>query len=140
MNLKLDWILGIDVKKENIKYICSRGLKAANERIVYSSGKAIVIYFPKLNVQHYYKEHSQAISVIEISGDNRLVASGEEGDSPEIHIWEMKNRYNLVKFKKLHKESITFLKFFKEDRQLITASHNTTTFYQSETPIVILSL
>ena len=123
--------MGIDAKKENIKYICSQGLKAANERIIYSSGKAIIIYFPKLNVQHYYKEHRQAISVIEISGDNRLVASGEEGDSPEIHIWELKNRHNLVKFKKLHKESISFIKFFKNDRQLITASQNQTISLQA---------
>jgi len=50
-------------------------MKAANEKIIYSVGRVIIIYFPKLNAQYYYKEHVQNISVIEISQYQRLVAS-----------------------------------------------------------------
>lgn len=103
MNLELEWIFGINEGQNRLKYICSEGMKAANERILYSIGKVIIIYFPKLNAQYYYKEHNQNISVIEISSDQRLVASAEEGDQPELHIWNMKNRIALVKFKHLHK-------------------------------------
>ncbi len=82
MNLTVDWVFGINCKVSNIKYTCSKGLKAANERIVYTVGKIIIVYFPKLNIQHYYKEHTQSISVIEISKDQRFAASGEEGNYP----------------------------------------------------------
>jgi WD40 repeat protein len=141
LNLEVDWIYGINAKRQNIKHVCSKGLKAANERIVYTVGKVIIVYYPKLNSQQYYKEHRQSISVIEISKEQRLAASGEEGEYPQIHIWDMTTKKTLVKFSNLHKDSITFLKFIKNDRQLITASHNST-FSQSkmQTPLVILNL
>jgi hypothetical protein len=40
------------------------GQKAGNERILYAVGKTIVIYYPKLNMQHYYSHHIKPISVI----------------------------------------------------------------------------
>lgn len=51
------------------------GQKAGNERIIYSVGKMVVIYFPKLNMQQYYKGHTQSISVIEVSKFNKIAAS-----------------------------------------------------------------
>jgi hypothetical protein len=53
--------------------------KAGNERIIYSVGRIIIIYFPKLNLQRYYKGHSQPISVIEISRSKKMAASAEKG-------------------------------------------------------------
>jgi hypothetical protein len=73
----------------------------------------VVIYYPKLNVQQYYKGHSQAISVIEVSKFNKLAASAECGEYPSIQIWDIENRVNLIKFKGVHKCPIKFLKFFK---------------------------
>ena len=135
MNLTVDWVFGINCKVSNIKYTCSKGLKAANERIVYTVGKIIIVYFPKLNIQHYYKEHTQSISVIEISKDQRFAASGEEGNYPEIHIWDLRTNSNVLKFKKLHKDSINFLHFFKDDKQLITTSGNSL-----QSPLIILDI
>lgn len=101
----------------------------------------IIVYYPKLNIQQYYKEHRQSISVIEISSKQKLVASGEQGDYPQIHIWDMETKKTLVKFKKLHKDSISFLKFFKNDKQLITASQTSALHHLSfHSPFVVINL
>jgi WD40 repeat protein len=103
-------------------------------------GKVVVVYFPKLNMQRYYKGHTQPISVIEISKLNRLAASAESGEYPAIHVWDMESRLNLIKFKRIHKYSIKFLKFFRNDRYLITASESLKFGGSIESPIIVLKL
>ncbi len=51
------------------------GQKAGNERLIYAVGRVVVVYFPKLNLQRYYKDHAQPVAVIEISRLSRLAAS-----------------------------------------------------------------
>jgi uncharacterized protein with WD repeat len=139
MNLQPEWVFGINAQPQNVKYICSTGCKAANEHILYSVGKVVVIYFPNLNAQHYYQQHRYSISVIEISKGQRLVASAEEGEYPEIHIWDLTSKLTLCKFKQLHKEAVEFLRFFKNDRQLVTTSRSPASPHP-QTPIIILNL
>lgn len=103
-------------------------------------GKVVVVYFPKLNVQRYYKGHTQPISVIEISKLSKLAASAENGEYPAIHLWDVETRMNLIKFKRIHKYSIKFLKFFRNDRYLITASESLKFGGAIESPVVVIKL
>lgn len=140
LNLQFEWVFGVEVGRENIRFMRVEGQKAGNERIIYSIGKIIVIYFPKLNTQQYYKGHAHPISVIEVSQFNKIAASAESGEYPSIHIWDVHNRINLAKFKRVHKYPVKYLKFFKEDRYLITASEAIKFGGEIESPIIVLKL
>lgn len=124
LNLQVGWIFGINIGTQNIRFMKVDGQKAGNERIIYTVGKIIIIYYLKLNIQRYYKNHINPISAIEISKNNKLIASAEEGQYPQIHIWDAKTRLNLLKFKGLHKFTVKFIKFINEDKFLLTASEN----------------
>ena len=63
----------------NIKYLKLQNKKAGNEIIIYCIGKIIVIYYPKLRQQKYYKNHQQDIVAIEISKFKKIIASAENG-------------------------------------------------------------
>jgi hypothetical protein len=57
MNLSVDWIFGINVSRQTIRFLRVEGRKAGNERIIYVVGRAVVMYYPKLNTQRYYVRH-----------------------------------------------------------------------------------
>jgi WD40 repeat protein len=102
-------------------------------------GRVVVVYFPKLNMQRYYKDHTQPVSVIEISHHNRLAASAEGGDYPSIHVWDLETRLNLVKFKRIHKYGIKLMRFFRNDKYLLTISESSKGG-TVESPVVLLKL
>lgn len=90
-------------------------------------------------MQRYYKDHTQPVSVIEISHHNRLAASAEGGDYPSIHVWDLETRLNLVKFKRIHKYGIKLMRFFRNDKYLLTISESSKGG-TVESPVVLLKL
>lgn len=75
LNLSVNWIFGINVSRQTIRFLRVEGRKAGNERIIYVVGKAIVMYYPKLNTQKYYVHHRQPVTVIEVGYHRKMVAS-----------------------------------------------------------------
>jgi WD40 repeat protein len=58
-----------------------------------------------------------SISVSKASG---IVASGEIGDRPAIHIWDLKTRLNFGVIKGNHQNAISLLDFFSNDNLLVS--------------------
>ena len=97
-------------------------------------GKVVVVLYPNLNVQKNYVRHCQAVSVLELSPCQKMVASGEMGSNPTIHLWEIKTLRTIATFKKVHKHSISFIKFTWEGKFLITVGE------RENAPVIILNI
>lgn len=98
-------------------------------------GRVVVLFFPKLNKQHYYQQHRQQVAVLEVSREQRLVASAESGDDPEIHIWDSRSLLTLARLKGLHREGVTMLRFLKGERELLSVSSGV-----GRAPLIIVNL
>ena len=135
-NPTMQWIYGIRIDdiREPIHYLQLSSQKAANEQLLYICGNNVVIFFPKLNTQQFYCRHSKPVSCIEISQSKRIAASGEMGDDPQIHIWDIKSLRTLWILDSLQKSSVAFLKFIDDDRSLVTVGE------RDQSPITIVSL
>lgn len=63
-----------------------------------------------------------------------LIASGEKGDNPKIHIWDVHTLKTIHVFVGDHKSDIYLLEFIKDDSLLITCSLRT------NTPVVVYNV
>lgn len=121
-NPVMKWVYGIRVDdiKYPLHYRKTQYYKAANEKFIYICGKNVVVLYPKLNTQNNYTRHSKPVSCVEVASCDQVVASGEMGLYPSIHIWHLKTAKCIQKFDKVHKNSIKLLKFLRGDELLIT--------------------
>jgi hypothetical protein len=55
---------------------------------------------------------------LDIAEEHNLVASGELGTLPAIHIWDSQTQSNIGIIKGLHQDGVNLLKFFKKDEFL----------------------
>jgi WD40 repeat protein len=69
-----------------------------------------------------------------MSSCNTIVASGEMGYNPSIHIWNLKTGTCLVKFERVHRYSIKMLKFMRGDEVIVSVSDKV------NNPIVIVDI
>ena len=139
MNLKLAWVVGMDVGQNKIHYLRGgKKRKANSEQIIYSVGKIIVIFLPKLNMQRYYKGHKQPVTAIEVSPSGRLVASAEGQAPADVHLWDLQTRLLIRKFRGLHQSAITILRLEEQAGILVTSSRSEREGIVS--PIVVIHL
>lgn len=73
-----------------MQYRKCAGEKAASEKLVYFTANIVVLYFPKLGEQKYYLEHEQEVVSLAMAqrANSSLMASGELGARPAIHVWD----------------------------------------------------
>jgi WD40 repeat protein len=93
----------------------------------------VVILFEKLNEQQHYVEHENAIASLAVSHSS-LIASGEKGESPKIHIWDVHTLKTIHVFQGDHKSDVYLLEFIHDDRLLVTCSLRT------NTPVVVYNV
>ncbi len=71
-------------------------------------------------------EHQTEISSLVVS-KGTLVASGERGDNPKIHLWDVHTLKTIHVFQGEHKSDIYLLEFIKDDKYLVSCSLRTNT-------------
>lgn len=108
----------------------SKSKKGTSEKIIYICGKIVVILYERLNEQQHYIEHANQIGCLAVS-KNTMVASGEKGDNPKIHVWDIHTLKTIHIFSGEHKSDIYLLEFIKNDTYLVSCS------LRSNTPIVV---
>lgn len=59
------------------------------EKILYFTANIVVIYFPRVQMQKHYLEHDKEVISLAVARNQRVVASGELGDLPAIHVWDV---------------------------------------------------
>ena len=107
--------------------------RGTSEKLVYASGKIVVIFLHKLKEQKHYCNHINRVTALASSShEKNLIASGD-GDTtdPSIQIWDINTLNCLVEFKGHHKSDIYLLEFLKNDRFLGSCS------LRSDTPIYV---
>lgn len=92
-----------------------------------------MILFEKLNEQQHYVEHENAVTSLAVSHSS-LIASGEKGDNPRIHIWDVHTLKTIHVFQGDHKSDVYILEFINEDKLLVSCSLRT------NTPIVVYNV
>jgi hypothetical protein len=86
----------------------------------------VVILYEKLNEQDHYIEHENAVSSLAVSHSS-LVASGEKGSDPKIHLWDVHTLKTIHIFENDHKSDVYLLEFVRDDNFLISCSLRTNT-------------
>jgi WD40 repeat protein len=113
--------------------LTSKNKKGTSEKLLYVCAKIVVILFEKLNEQKHYVEHENAISALAVSNSS-LIASGEKGENPKIHIWDVHTLKTIHIFQGDHKSDVYLLEFIKDDTLLVTCSLRT------NTPVVVYNV
>ena len=101
------------------------------EKLIYFTGCIVVVYDPKSNEQIHYLDHevsqyflSNLIlqkEVISLAvSQSSLVATGELGDTPAIHIWDCDTLQNVAILKGIHNLGIHLLAFMKGDEFIVS--------------------
>lgn len=96
----VNWVYGFrshDVKKP-ISYVKHDDY----EKILYFTACIVIIYFPQVNQQKHYLEHDKEVISLAVSNNKRLVASGELGEKPALHIWDCNTLQNLGVISGIH--------------------------------------
>ena len=101
----------------------------------------MVILYERLNEQQHYVEHENALSSLAVS-QGSLIASGEKGENPRIHLWDVHTLKTIHVFQNDHKADVYLLEFIKNDKYLASCSLRTNTpvvVYDVNTRTVVFS-
>lgn len=126
----MNWVYGFrcqDVKK-SILYLDNY------KKMVYFTACICIVYTPKLNQQQHYLLHEQEVISITHSANKQLIASGELGASPAIHIWSVDSLNNLGVIKGEHKQGVHLLNFFHSDKYLASCG------MRADSPVLVYNL
>ncbi|EGR29518.1 PH domain protein [Ichthyophthirius multifiliis] len=148
---KINWVYGFRSQDVNhpIEYIRPNN-NQKSERILYFTACIVVIFYPQvifyfqkkryqykyfqIKVQQHYLEHDREVICLAVSKKNRLVASGELGDKPHIHVWDPDTLQNLGVIKGIHQKGISFITFFRDDEFIASCG------LRLDSPILIYSV
>ena len=100
----MNWVYGFRVKdiKRPLECSCIGGI----EKLFYFTANIVVVYFSQLKEQKHYLEHDSEIFCLAVSQHQNLVASGELGVLPCIHLWDSESLKNLGVIQGVHQGGI----------------------------------
>ena len=136
-NLRLNWVYGFrysDVVHSLIFLESKNSDNKIGDRLIYFSNRVVIVYYHILNKQMIYNEHINKVSVITISEDNRLCASGDGGKKPKIRIWSIIDLKTKIVLSGISNSEIYLLKFIKKDKYLVSV------LKRSNQPLLIYDL
>lgn len=93
----------------------------------------VIVYHFKINEQAHYVHHEAEVASVCVSRGG-LVASGERGKRPAVHVWSIQERRPLHVFRGHHKADVYLMAFVNNDRYLVTCGK------RLDTPVIIYSL
>ncbi len=94
-----------------------------NEEIVYFTASVVILLMPNVNKQRLYLGHEQqVISVAVSTEDGSILASGELGHVPAIHVWSRKSLETINVIKGMHVQGVHLLQFSNDNKFLVSCS------------------
>ena len=132
----MNWVYGFrchDVKK-SIEYIGPSGGNNATEKLLFFTACIVVVYYPKLNEQFHYLEHEKEVISIAVAKNLNLVASGELGENPAIHVWNPNTLQNVGVIRSIHQNGVHLLSFLSNNDYLVSCG------IRADSPILIHNL
>lgn len=126
--LELKWVYGFRFKDVvhslafHVSEECRKTVRKSTEKLLYFSGRVVVVFYHRLNRQALYNEHHNTVSVLAVSEDNRLCATADSGRSPRIHIWVIEDLKTKMTLPVISNSAIYLLKFVNKDRHLVAVT------------------
>jgi echinoderm microtubule-associated protein-like 6 len=108
LSLALEWIFGYNAQdsKNNARYC-----PGTADDIVYPAAAACVVLNIRTNVQRHYLGHTDDVRCLCVHPKQPVVASGELGKAPKIHIWSAHTVETLCVLQGFHQRSILHVAF-----------------------------
>lgn len=94
---------------------------SVDDCLLYFTSCYVIVYYYKVGTQAHYLHHRQEVCAIDVAASG-LVASGEKGPSPSIHIWNLKELETKVVLSRMHDSDIYIVRFINDDNYLASAS------------------
>ncbi|KRX11109.1 WD40-repeat-containing domain [Pseudocohnilembus persalinus] len=119
VSIKPKWVYGF--RSQGVKKPLAHIKQGQTNKLIYFTANIVVIYYPNLNKQEHYLEHQREVISLGVAKKSGLVASGELGSRPAIHIWNNESLLNLGVIQGIHQIGINFINFFNNDEFIVTA-------------------
>ena len=103
--------------RDNLFYL------ADNESIIYPAAGAGVVHHIRLGTQKFYTNHTDDIISMAVHNGEKygnIVASGQIGENPTIHIWDAQTRKTLSVLSGKHKRGVCSLSFSTSGKLLLS--------------------
>lgn len=118
VNVSLEWVYGFNAhSSRQALYYSAKG------SIIYGAGAICVVQDVQKKQQQYFLEHTDLISCIKVyytpEGET-IVASGEVGRRPAVHVWNCDNGLLLSTLVGFHRNGIAQLDFSPDRKKLVT--------------------
>lgn len=117
-NVILDWAYGYNsyASRQNLYY-------TAHGELIYPAGAVVVIQNVPTNTQRHFVEHTDLITCLKcyhtVDGKT-IVATGECGQRPAVHVWDVDSRRVLATLRGFHRNGIVQLDFSPDRSKLVT--------------------
>lgn len=97
--------------------------KLVNEELIYFVANVVILLNPNICKQRFYIHHELEVICCAVSNqDGSLVATGELGKEPSIHIWDSRTLETLKVLKGIHKTGVHLIQFSNDDSMIISCS------------------
>ena len=116
--VSLEWVYGINLhaSRQSLYY-------SAKGAVVYAAGAVCIIQKVLQHEQEYYVQHSDLVTCLKLYTTNTgetIVASGECGTRPAVHVWDCDSRVTLSTLQGFHRNGISQLDFSPDKEKLVT--------------------
>ncbi|CAK4077358.1 unnamed protein product [Aphanomyces euteiches] len=133
--LEIDWIYGYRC------HDCRNNLKYTKQgKMVYPIAKVVVIFDTKAWSQRHFKQHQDEVLCLTTHPSLDIVATGEGGKYPSIHIWQPHNLVVLSTLRGIHKRGVVEVAFNPAGNVLASAgsdNDNSIVLYDWELGVVL---
>ncbi|XP_033221790.1 mitogen-activated protein kinase-binding protein 1 isoform X2 [Belonocnema kinseyi] len=117
-DIKLDRVLGVTVSS-NAALDCD----PTSELVAYPAGCTVVLFNPRKNTQtHVLNGCRKTVTSLALSGDGRLLATGECGHMPNVRVWDISDSSNAVQIAEFsgHKYGINCVAFSPSNKYVVS--------------------
>jgi WD40 repeat protein len=122
-NVQLDWVYGYNAHSSKMNLFYS-----AKGALIYPAGSICIIHDSGAKTQNFFNVHTDVVICLKLyhtPEGNTIVASGECGQRPTIHIWEAETRNVLSSLKGFHRNGVMQVDFSPDRTKLATLGMDT---------------
>jgi hypothetical protein len=121
-SLDLEWVHGYRAHdcRNNVRYIVGRDPENDPGEVVYHAAALGIVYSPAEHSQRFYHGHTDDVISLAVHRTGLIVATGQIGATPAVHVWDAHTMQNLAVLAGLHKRGVSLLAFSNDGNLLAT--------------------
>ncbi|XP_011303642.1 mitogen-activated protein kinase-binding protein 1 isoform X2 [Fopius arisanus] len=116
--IKLERVLGVTVSS-NAALDCD----TTSDLVAYPAGCTVVLFNPRKNTQtHVLNGSRKTVTSLALSGDGRLLVTGECGHTPNVRVWDISDPRNAIQIAEFpsHKYGINCVAFSPSNKYVVS--------------------